>query len=152
MKLPPKPVTNILVATDFSDAASHAVDFATRLALALEAPLHIVHAYTPVTFVAPDGLVLAPVFDDAQVKHALARSLEGLADSARQRGVHAVESQLLVGPASSEILHAAEARHCDLIVISTHGRGGVPRMVLGSVADKVVRKATCPVLTIGPRA
>jgi nucleotide-binding universal stress UspA family protein len=147
-----KPVTRMLVATDFSNAANHSVDYAARLAVALAVPLHVVHVYEPLTLVTPEGVAFAPAHDDAQIRAELGRSLEQAAARARAQGANDVATELVTGAAWTEILRVADARDCDLIVLSTHGRGGVPRLLLGSVADKVVRKAACPVVTIGPRA
>jgi universal stress protein A len=67
---------------------------------------------------------------------------------ARQLGVRQLETRLVEGVAWSEILAATKATGCDLIVMGTHGRGAITHLLLGSVAEKVVRKAECPVLTV----
>jgi nucleotide-binding universal stress UspA family protein len=59
-----------------------------------------------------------------------------------------VETEIVEGPPSKEIITAAEVDNCDLIVMGTHGRGGINRLLLGSVAEKVVRSASVPVMTV----
>jgi nucleotide-binding universal stress UspA family protein len=145
------PVTKILLATDFSDGATDALDYAASLAGSLAVPLHVVHVYAPPTAVSPEAF-FTMMYGDVAAKEGLAESLAGAAARARDRGAGVVETELADGTTWSEIIRIANQRGCDLIVMATHGRGGVPRFLLGSVADKVVRKATCPVLTIGPRA
>jgi nucleotide-binding universal stress UspA family protein len=73
--------------------------------------------------------------------------LEQWADGARQRGVK-VRTTLRVGVAYREIIDAAKDEHVDLVLLATHGRGEVHRFLVGSVADKVIRLAPCPVMTI----
>ena len=64
----------------------------------------------------------------------------------------AVEYDVVMGDPIDEILHAAEARHCGLIVMNTHGRQGARRLLMGSVAEGVLRRAPCPVITLGEPA
>lgn len=73
--------------------------------------------------------------------------LERWADRARMKGI-AVRTLVLTGSASQEIVRAASEEHADAIVLGTHGRTGLNRALLGSVADRVIRTASCPVLTV----
>jgi nucleotide-binding universal stress UspA family protein len=138
----------ILVPHDFSDGSHHALSFALVLAARLGALVTVLHAYEiPVGFPSP----LQVTADLLGAVHASARKeLDEVVALARRPGV-VVESLLCQGPAWSEIDTAARERRADLIVMGTHGRRGIARALLGSVAEKVVRTATCPVLTVhGP--
>jgi nucleotide-binding universal stress UspA family protein len=139
----------ILVATDFSDTANSAVDYAIMLARPFDAEVVLVHAWEIPVYAFPDGAMIpGGLFDglEAASDEALQKALKGNEKSGvRMRGV------LRMGPAWREIGLVAESEKADLIVLGTHGRRGVVRMVLGSVAERVVRTAPCPVLTVGPR-
>lgn len=74
-------------------------------------------------------------------------AIEAVADLARAEDV-AVETSLYTGSPSREIVRYAEEQDCDLIVMGTHGRGGIDRLLLGSVAERVVRSSSVPVLTV----
>src|SRR5690349_19156956 len=146
------PIHTVLVATDFSDAAASALDYAADLTAALSRPLLIAHVYAPPPVVATDGLIAPIPFNEDELKASLARDLATAADRARQRGVAEVATVLTDGPTVDALLQVITDRGCDLVVAATHGRGGVKRLLLGSVADQLVRKAPCPVLMVGPRA
>ncbi len=87
------------------------------------------------------------VQDFSDVGREWAAMLEAWADRARRAGC-TVRTVLRVGEASREVIATAEAEHADLVLMATHGRGEVSRLLLGSVADKVVRMAPCPVMTL----
>jgi nucleotide-binding universal stress UspA family protein len=145
MQIPPK---RILVATDFSENAEAATDYAIDLAKRLNAEIVLVHAYETPTYAFPEGAVI-----QAELLDRLARiSEEALASATKKRAQCGVpfRSVLQSGPPWREIIAAAEKEHADLIVIGTHGRRGLSRMIMGSVAERVVRSAPCPVLTIRP--
>jgi nucleotide-binding universal stress UspA family protein len=89
-----------------------------------------------------DGLVVPP---SETYKEPLRAKLNELA---RRESKVQVEDQLVEGDAAIEILRLAEDTKCDLIVMGTHGRTGLGRLLMGSVAEQVVRKARCPVLTV----
>jgi nucleotide-binding universal stress UspA family protein len=78
----------------------------------------------------------------------ISRSLDDWKKEAWVRGVAAVQTVSVQGSAAPEIVRFAKERDIDLIVVGTHGRGGLAHVLLGSVAEKVVRKAPCPVLTV----
>ena len=137
----------ILLPTDFSDHANEALRYATQLAQTHAASLCLVHAYDLLPYALPDG----PIMDERQletVRVAFQKQLEQLRQAAEARGIARVETQLLQGPASSEIVRVASEQHFDLIVMGTHGRTGLSHLLIGSVTEKVVRRAPCPVLTI----
>ena len=137
----------ILLPTDFSDHANEALRYATQLAKTHAASLCLVHAYDLLPYALPDG----PIMDERQletVRAAFQKQLEQLRQTAEATGIGRVETQLLQGPASSEIVRVAGDQHFDLIVMGTHGRTGLSHLLIGSVTEKVVRRAPCPVLTI----
>jgi nucleotide-binding universal stress UspA family protein len=139
------PIRSILVPHDFSETAQHALDFALDLAAALGAKVNLVFAYDVLAYGFPEAPAMA--IDTTQIERAARTELESLASRARRPGV-AIEWVVRKGPAWSEINAAAKDTGADLIVIGTHGRRGVARALLGSVAEKVVRTAPCPVLTV----
>ena len=137
----------ILLPTDFSDHANEALRYATQLAQTHAASLCLVHAYDLLPYALPEG----PIMDAQQleaVRAAFQKQLEQLRQKAVAAGASRVETQLLQGPASSEIVRVASDQGFDLIVMGTHGRTGLAHLLIGSVTEKVVRKAPCPVLTI----
>jgi nucleotide-binding universal stress UspA family protein len=140
----------ILVATDFSDTARGAIAHAVELAKLADASLYLVHVLTLPVVYAPEGVVLGPSWSVAELRADLENALSKLAAEVRARGIPEVSMQLLIGTAWDEIVRAAAEQGCDLIVIGTHGRGGIKRLLLGSVAEHVVRTSPCPVLTVGP--
>lgn len=137
----------ILVATDFSEYADHALDYAAELAQRLDAKLHLVHAIgVPTIGIAEMGLAYGSMMMETTTKEAqeaLSARAARFRDRASFAGTH-----LEVGDARDVIDRIAETIGADLIVMGTHGRRGVRRMLLGSVAETVVRSAPCPVLTI----
>jgi nucleotide-binding universal stress UspA family protein len=139
---PPRwPVERILVPTDFSLCSLNALGYGEELARRLDAELLVMHVET-----AP-----VAVSKMANVPHAAAeRELARTADQLRRQNLR-VRALLRTGAADREILEAAEAERASLIVMGTHGRKGVSRVLLGSVAERVVRSAPCPVLTVGSR-
>jgi nucleotide-binding universal stress UspA family protein len=145
------PLESILVASDFSESAEGAIDWAAEVARPHGAKLLLVHALQPPTPIAPSLLETAPLpvevyeADRKRCEEELARRAEGL----RARGM-VVESRIAVGLPARAILEAAEEAHADLIVIGTRGQTGLKRVFLGSTAAHVVRHAACPVLTVHP--
>jgi universal stress protein A len=137
---------NVLVPYDFSTGADRALAWVARLQSRLpETGVRVLHVLTlPATVVAVPMPVVGPAEDDL-------RAIESdLASAARRHGLRIDGAfELVVSPAPGPcIVQKAEELGSDLIVMGTHGRGGVARAVLGSVADWVVRKAPCPVVVI----
>lgn len=137
----------ILVPTDFSECSDVAVKYARAFAEAFGASLHLLHViqdpytqpWAAEAFPAPLGEMLAQ-----WQQQATARLTSVLDEKERGTGVAAT----VVGSPFHEIVRYAAEQDIDLIVIGTHGRGALGHMLLGSVAEKVVRKAPCPVLTV----
>ena len=140
----------ILAATDFSPASAPAVAEAMRIARATGAELLLVNAYeSPGTTAFGPYVASATLYDEieAALRGGAEKGLRPLAEKARKAGVKA-SSEVLRGVPSTAITEAAAARHADLIVIGTHGRSGISRFLLGSVAQRVIAAASCPVMTV----
>jgi nucleotide-binding universal stress UspA family protein len=144
-------ISRILVPTDFSACASHALDYGVELAAKLSASLVLLHVYLPPIVYMPEGIWAMPQ-GTLNLHDQLERALNTLAAQTRKTSSRPVETALVEGDPAKQIAEAAVAQHCDLIVIGTHGRSGLGHLVLGSVAEKVVQRASCPVLTVGVRA
>ena len=136
----------ILIATDFSAFSARAVEVGAQLAATFGAKILIAHVYAPPVVFVPDAVVPMSAADMQKMLDALHEGLAEDAASARKLGAAEVETALLEGDPWHEIVRLAKDRQCDLVVIGTHGRGAVAHFFLGSVAEKVVRKAECPVL------
>jgi nucleotide-binding universal stress UspA family protein len=139
------PFKTILHPTDFSVYSAEAFRLACSLASTLKARLLLLHVNEPPAVVG--GEMYPFVADLATPPQILWGQLEKL-ESAFP-GVE-VERYLVDGSAASEIVRFAGLHRCDLIVLGTHGRTGIGRMLLGSIAEEAVRKAPCPVLTVKP--
>ena len=135
----------ILVPTDFSETAQHALDYARDLAQMFGAEVHLLHVVPDPVAQGWAGEATGLVIPDL-LKTWEADSEKRLSEI-RLEGVP-VERVTAVGHDFMEILQYAGGNGIDLIVMGTHGRGAVKHMLLGSVAEKVVRKAPCPVLTV----
>lgn len=143
-------ISNILVATDFSPSAERAVATAADYARHFQAQLIVLHAYrvdipvaSPLTgggYVLPDG------FFEQLAKEARLR-VEKVANQISASGVSATGIAIDRHPATA-IIEEAKTRKVDLIVMGTRGLTGIKHLALGSVADRVVRTAPCPVLTV----
>jgi len=138
----------ILVPTDFSDHSRQAIKYACELAKRFGAELHLLHVVQPLTTHVsygppiPDAELLPREQPAREVLDALAEP--GLDDVSR------VERSVLTGTPFVEIVRCAKHKDANLIVMGTHGRTGLVHALIGSVAEKVVRKAPCPVLTVRP--
>jgi nucleotide-binding universal stress UspA family protein len=141
-------IQRILVATDFSNHARAALRHAAELSSRLGVPLLIVHAYLVPAVPLPEGAVIP---SPETLANAMARSSDALEVEKRtaiELGAVGVETTITEGPPAPKLADLARERKIDLIVMGTHGRGALARAILGSVADKVVRTAPCPVLVV----
>ncbi len=140
---------SILVPTDFSETSTVALTYARELAAKFEATLHLLHVvqdpYTQPWGAEAYGVSLPNLLQEIE-QNAKVR-LDAVLPEA-ERAALTVEPVVKVGSPFVEIIRYAADREIDLIVLGTHGRGAVAHMFLGSVAEKVVRKAGCPVLTV----
>ena len=140
-------IQHILVPLDFSDHAAPVLEWVTHLAKQHGARVTLLHAYhLPVEFQQLEGAYLPPDFW-SNVKAEAEQSLSGLARDLKERGLE-VEQLVREGYPASVIVDEAESQGADLIVIGTHGHSGLKHMLLGSIAERVVQKAPCPVLTV----
>jgi nucleotide-binding universal stress UspA family protein len=142
-----RPVTleRILVPVDFSDCSFDALEFAAVVAQQAKASLLLLHVLEPVSY----GLDFT--LGQSRTRHAEVESwtkrLEELASSLKVTQLP-VESRLRGGLPADSILDSAQTQPCDLIIMGTHGRRGISHALSGSVAEAVLRKARCPVLTV----
>lgn len=138
---------HVLVATDFGEPAERAIVTASELATKFDAKLTLVHAYAMPTTIYDERAYwpTADIIKNAEL------ALAGALAKTRERAP-AAESVLVRGDPREGILAVARERNADLIVTGTHGRKGLQRVFLGSVAERVVRTAPIPVLTVGAQA
>jgi nucleotide-binding universal stress UspA family protein len=140
----------ILAPTDFSANSRIAVDYACALAAQNDSELHLLHVLQDIMVLAPPdptGVYGLPANYEDRIRAAAEAALTALPDQIWP-GRHRVVRALRQGSAFAEIVRYARENEIDLIVIGTHGRTGLAHVLLGSVAEKVVRKADCPVLTV----
>ncbi|MCP5145520.1 MAG: universal stress protein [Gammaproteobacteria bacterium] len=142
----------ILYPTDFSPSGNRALGIACELARRFGAELHVMHVVQDIAAIAAYGVTEAylPVEWRKEVKAQAEKSLLEVPDAAVGAGVNVVRV-VAEGAPYYEILNYAKEQGVDLIVMGTHGRTGLPHMLMGSVAERVVREAPCAVMTIRPQ-
>jgi nucleotide-binding universal stress UspA family protein len=143
-----KNISKILVPLDFSAHSKRALEFAVDLARRYDARLELVNVFDITVYTMPDGM---PMFAPGQFDDILAdieRLLGAAKHDALAGGALLVETKRLEGKPETEILREAREGKFDLIVLGTHGRTGLKHIVIGSVAERVVRHAPCPVFTV----
>jgi nucleotide-binding universal stress UspA family protein len=139
--------------TDFSSASGAAFRVALDLAKASKARLMLLHVVSDVAMTFAGDMPVPPaVYDDlaAAARADARKALDRLVARARQVGVR-VTTQIVNGPAQARIVAVARRARADVIVMGTHGRTGLARAFLGSVAGRVVATASCPVMTVRGR-
>ena len=140
-------VEHILVPVDFSDSTDRVIEWAAHLAEEHESRITLLHAYhLPVEFQQLEGAALPADFW-ASVRKEAEANLEKLAVPLRARGIE-TDTAACDGYAATVIVDEATQRQVDLVVIGTHGLSGLKHLLLGSIAERVVQKAPCPVLTV----
>lgn len=140
----PQPsIKNILYATDFSEQARAALPYAISIARQFHSALHLVHVVTPVTNVTPYGPSDFDTRGPAEEQMAKLLRSADLGDITHDANVEE-------GNLWTVLRELFSSKDFDLIVLGTHGRGGFQQLLLGSVAEQIIRSAPCPVLTIGP--
>jgi universal stress protein A len=141
----------ILVPVDFSPSSKLALEYALSLAERFDGSVHVLHAWEVPAYLRPDLTVWSGEVSATLADHAHAEAERGmlqfLAD-AKVVGRRNVTSQIASGAPYVTILSLAEEGKFDLIAMGTHGRTGLSHLVLGSVAEKIVRHSKCPVLTV----
>lgn len=140
----------ILFPSDFSDLSLHALGYAKSFTTTYGAELHVIHVVDEATqywmAMGPNSLPVGPPPEELiaaarqELQNFVAERLPEIADSVR--------TDVLIGRPFMEIIRYARDNAIDLIVLGTHGRSGLKHALLGSVAERVVRKSPCPVLTI----
>ena len=145
-----QPIKKILVPIDFTETSTRALDYAVDLAQVLGASVSVVHVYQAPVYSFPDAVLVTPPEMAAEISDKCQRMLDEAVNSRRQR-CSAIDGVLLSGPPWEEIGRWAAEQGANLIVMGTHGRRGLPRAILGSVAERVIRTSSVPVLTVrGP--
>jgi nucleotide-binding universal stress UspA family protein len=140
-------VRHILVPVDFSENTPAILDWAAHLAEEHGSKVTLLHAYhLPVEFQQLEGAYLPPDFWQS-VRAEAETSLRRFSADLERKKIQ-VETAVCEGYAATVIVEEAASRHADLIVIGTHGRSGFKHLLLGSIAERVVQKAPCPVLTV----
>jgi nucleotide-binding universal stress UspA family protein len=141
----------VLVATDFEDASGIALQYGRTLASALAATLRVLHVTENLTVIpafAAEGFYGVPFEVQQEIERAARQQVQTLlTDEDRQR-LHAEATTVTSAAIATTVCDYARDNHFDLIVMGTHGRGPLRRLLMGSVAEQVVRTAPCPVLTV----
>jgi nucleotide-binding universal stress UspA family protein len=133
---------------DFSDTARAAMEVAGELARKLGAELKLLHVYPIPGYTFPDGSVVASPKMLEELAEQAERHLKEWKREAEAMGCGQVSIDKASGEAAGEIVAFARQAQVDLLVMGTHGRTGFTHALLGSVAERVVRRASCPVLTV----
>ena len=142
-------INAILVPFDFSETSKSALTYGRNLARAFDARLHVLHVADVISTSAAQFYPEGPGDPEARAKHVALNQLRAMLAAEET----ATDTQPVVRVApnpAGEIVDYAKEVHVDLIVIGTHGRTGVSRFLMGSVAEHVVRRAPCPVLVVRP--
>jgi nucleotide-binding universal stress UspA family protein len=141
--------SEILIATDFSDASDNALAYAKGMARNFDSELLLVHVTAPVAHVAiPEG---GWVDDDSARIQSELEATQGAGAALRSEGFKAIQL-CAFGGVANEITQAAAEHHADLIVTGTHCRKGLNRLLFGSDAESILRATNLPVLIVGPKA
>jgi nucleotide-binding universal stress UspA family protein len=135
----------VLVATDGSDAADAAIEEAIDLAEDQAAELHVLNV---VEVQAVESMGPSPASAVDSMEEAGERVVDGAIEQAKKAGLSGVEGVTIRGLPHQEIVEYVEEHDIDIVVLGTHGRTGLDRLLLGSVAEKVVRLSAAPVLTV----
>jgi nucleotide-binding universal stress UspA family protein len=144
--IPTPTIKRILVPHDFGETAEHALAYALAFAEKFGASIMVLHAYECPSFGFPDAM--AGTYEFASVLERTGRTALDVIEAQVRRPDLEIQTMLRRGTPWVEIASVAKDLQADLIVMGTHGLRGLPRALLGSVAEKVVRTAPCPVLTV----
>ena len=145
-------IRTILVPVDFEEASDRAVQAAAELAKTFGAKVVLMHAYELPFYPYPGASPVGTTDLPRAIRDAATAGLDVIAARIKDK-VAVVETLLRAGPPADEILAVAKDKRVDLIVMGTHGRTGIAHALLGSIAEKVLRRAELPVLTVhAPRA
>src|SRR5882762_7112487 len=146
-------IRRILVPTDFSENSTRAVRFAAELAEKFQAEIVLLHVVQDLALVLPDAVMPTPVATP-NLDDMISAAKTGIANLVTSLNLAHLnpKAEVRVGSPATEIVSAAGDLKADLLCVSTHGRTGLAHFLLGSVAEKIVRHAPCPVLTVRPTA
>ncbi|MBZ0122027.1 MAG: universal stress protein [Sandaracinaceae bacterium] len=139
-------IRRILCPVDFSEPSDRAFEYALDFATKFGAEVHLVHVYQLPVYALPDGAMMAGPELTVKITDELSQALKAQAGKAPAGSK--VQTHLVEGIPYREVTRLAEELGCDLIVMGTHGRTGIKHLLLGSVAERVVRTAKVPVITI----
>ena len=140
-------IKNVLVATDFSEPSDAALNYGRELARSFDATLHVLHVADSIFMQYGGESYLAPELQ-YDVEEAARKQLDALLDEEDRTALHAKPVIMMATAKPAAIVHYASQNRIDLIVMGTHGRGAISHLLMGSVAERVVRTAGCPVLTV----
>jgi nucleotide-binding universal stress UspA family protein len=143
-------IKNILFATDFSLASEAALPYVTALSLHYGSTVHVAHVLPDPLVVglgAPDPAVMGAIYEGVHIT-----ALERIQQLGSRLKGYAHQTYIRHGKVADEIADLIERENIDLLVLGTHGRTGLGRLLMGSVAEQIFRMAPVPVLTVGPRA
>jgi nucleotide-binding universal stress UspA family protein len=144
----PAAVKNVLFATDFSEASEAALPYVAAFSSCLGSHIHLTHVLPDVTFLrpgAPDPAAIGSIYEDAH--SGTQEKMRRLERRLRDYPHHSYVRHGEIPPVVSELVRELEI---DLVIAGTHGRTGLGRLIMGSVAEEILRLAPCPVLTVGP--
>lgn len=146
-------INRILAATDFSECSDHALRYACEFAEVFGAELHLIHVNEPPTAMYSEfgiGYVGVHEIED-DLKNATEAKLNTMPEPQWQKKLN-ITRAVLMGTPFVEVIRYAKEHDIDMMVVGTHGRGAIAHMLMGSTAEKLVRKAPCPVLTVRPES
>ncbi len=140
-------IRRILYPTDFSEYAKHALPYVVELAKKFGAKVSLIHVVSVPTYAASYEIAVDLTSLREAMEDSAKKQMDQLVAQLAKDGV-AAEGSVEIGTGFVEIIAAAKKTDADLIVMATHGWGAIKHMLMGSTAEKVVRKAPCPVLTV----
>ncbi|ACF14956.1 UspA domain protein [Chloroherpeton thalassium ATCC 35110] len=138
-------IKKILCPTDFSDVSKNAVRYANEFARSMQANVIFLHVVEPRPIATDMTVAYIPIETD--LEKIAEDDLSNLIEEEKVKGISAAKS-VMVGHPSDIIIEQAESQDVDLIILGSHGRTGITRLLMGSVAEAVLRKAPCPVLIV----
>ena len=143
-----KAYEKILVPVDFTSHSAEAIRRAVDLAQHYSASLTLIYVYEPLDYALPEGYALYTPEQAGQLMGEFKERLRKMVHDLEGLGMSGVESHVLNGSAAIEIVDFAKQNAFDLIIMGTHGRQGLSHLLMGSVAERVLRTAHCPVMTV----
>jgi nucleotide-binding universal stress UspA family protein len=141
-------IAKVLCPIDFSDTSRAAMAYAVDVAGRYDAALMLLHIYAAPGYTLPEGMIVAGPVEMLEISRAVHEAMETWKAAAAALGAKEVQIETALGSTHNEILRVAKEGAFDLIVMGTHGRTGLSRVLLGSTAENVVRHSSCPVMTV----